>query len=107
MRAYQGAARELARTATGGPRAYADGGMSLACARYIEIQIDSRRASLYCRPMRRIYCFVALIAFSTAALGQGQFVFNNRVPPDVNARFQLCTDAPGVSSIAGDAYTVQ
>jgi hypothetical protein len=57
--------------------------------------------------MRGIHFFIALIAFSTAALGQGQFVFNNRVPPDIDARFRFCTDAPGVSSLAGDAYTVQ
>jgi len=43
-----------------------------------------------------------------AALGQGQFVFNNRVPPDINARFMLCTDTLGTSSIGSDGpYTIQ
>lgn len=40
---------------------------------------------------------------SIAAYGQGQFVFNNRVPPDVNAKIQLA-DGTG---LAGTAYTVQ
>src|SRR5215831_8072836 len=47
------------------------------------------------------------ITFSViAAYGQGQFVFNNRVVPDVNARFVLATDPPGTSSV-GTNFQVQ
>lgn len=45
---------------------------------------------------------------SIAAYGQGQFVFNNRIPPDINARFQLETEkGTTASSLSGTAYTVQ
>jgi len=46
---------------------------------------------------------VAALMVSIAAYGQGQFVFNNRVPPDINAKFQLA-DGTGLS---GTDYTVQ
>jgi hypothetical protein len=42
---------------------------------------------------------------SVAALGQGQFVFNNRVLPDINARFVAPWDS-GTSSSIGTDYTV-
>lgn len=53
--------------------------------------------------MKKLMIAVAALMVSIAAYGQGQFVFNNRVPPDINAKFQ--TDA-GVA-LAGTAYTVQ
>jgi len=37
-----------------------------------------------------------------AALGQGQFAFNNRVHPDIDARFVLATDPAGTSSVGTD-----
>lgn len=46
---------------------------------------------------------VAALMVSIAAYGQGQFVFNNRIPPDINAKIQL-TDG---TALAGTAYTVQ
>ena len=57
--------------------------------------------------MKAVVLALAVIASaSVAALGQGQFVFNNRVPPDINARFVLWTDPPGTSSVGTD-YSVQ
>jgi len=51
---------------------------------------------------------VAALMVSIAAYGQGQFVFNNRVPPDINARMFLAGEEGGTtSSLAGNAYTVQ
>jgi hypothetical protein len=49
-----------------------------------------------------------LVSTSLAAFGQGQFAFNNRVPPDINARFIAYTDPPSgaVSSIGSD-YRVE
>jgi len=49
----------------------------------------------------------AALMVSIAAYGQGQFVFNNRIPPDINAKFQLSSDVGTASSLAGNAYTVQ
>jgi hypothetical protein len=49
----------------------------------------------------------ALLLAPVTATGQGQFVFDNRALPDVNARFVLCTDPPGTSSVSGDQYHVQ
>jgi hypothetical protein len=47
------------------------------------------------------------ITFSViAAYGQGQFVFNNHVVPDVDARFVVATDPPGNSSV-GTNFQVQ
>jgi MYXO-CTERM domain-containing protein len=57
--------------------------------------------------MKKLMIAVAALMVSIAAYGQGQFVFNNRVPPDINARFQLQSDASGTSSLAGNAYLVQ
>jgi len=43
-----------------------------------------------------------------AALGQGQFAFNNRVLPDINARFVLDSDTGTISSVGTDGpYQVQ
>lgn len=47
---------------------------------------------------------VATLFTSVAVLGQGEFIFNNRAGfVDVNARFVLATDPPGVvrKSIGG------
>src|SRR5690349_24483194 len=52
-----------------------------------------------------VVLFLASAFGSIAAFGQGQFVFNNRVLPDINARFVLTCDPPGTSSIGTD-YTV-
>jgi len=56
--------------------------------------------------MKKLIIAVAALMVSIAAYGQGQFVFNNRVLPDVNARFVANTDTGTVSSIGTD-YTVQ
>jgi len=55
--------------------------------------------------MKKLIIAVAALMVSIAAYGQGQFVFNNRVLPDINARFVASTDAAGVSSIGTD-YSV-
>jgi len=49
----------------------------------------------------------AALMVSIAAYGQGQFIFNNRLGTEVNAKFQLTTDTGTTSSLAGNAYTVQ
>jgi hypothetical protein len=57
--------------------------------------------------MKKLILAVATLMATYAAFGQGQFVFNNRVPPDINARFVLDTDASGSSSVGTDGpYTV-
>jgi MYXO-CTERM domain-containing protein len=53
--------------------------------------------------MKKLMIAVAALMVSIAAYGQGQFVFNNRVPPDINAKF---VDSSG-AGLAGTAYTVQ
>jgi len=57
--------------------------------------------------MKKLMIAVAALMVSVAAYGQGQFVFNNRIPPDINAKFQLSSDVGTASSLAGTAYTVQ
>jgi MYXO-CTERM domain-containing protein len=57
--------------------------------------------------MKKLMIAVAALMVSLSAYGQGQFVFNNRIPPDINARIVLATDAANTSSLAGTAYTVQ
>jgi MYXO-CTERM domain-containing protein len=58
--------------------------------------------------MKKLMIAVAALMVSIAAYGQGQFVFNNRVPPDINARFQLSSEAgTTASSLSGTAFTVQ
>lgn len=56
--------------------------------------------------MKKLIIAVAALMVSIAAYGQGQFVFNNRVLPDINARFVANTDTGTTSSIGTD-YTVQ
>jgi hypothetical protein len=51
--------------------------------------------------------FLLLMFMPVAARAQGQFVFNNRLPPEIDARFVLCTDPPGTSSLQGSEYHVQ
>jgi hypothetical protein len=46
------------------------------------------------------------LATTAVALGQGQFVVNNRIPPHTDARFVLCTDPPGTSSVRGSDFHV-
>jgi len=53
--------------------------------------------------MKKLMIAVAALMVSIAAYGQGQFVFNNRVPPDINAKFVTDTG----TALAGTAYTVQ
>jgi len=53
-----------------------------------------------------VLAFAAIASASVAALGQGQFVFNNHVPPDIDARFVRDSDPPGTSSVGTD-FTVQ
>jgi len=48
----------------------------------------------------------AALMVSIAAYGQGQFVFNNRIGTEVNAKFVLDSDT-AASSLAGTAYLVQ
>jgi len=59
--------------------------------------------------MKKLIIAVAALMVSIAAYGQGQFVFNNRILPDINARFIANTDpAAGTSSSIGSPdYTVQ
>lgn len=45
---------------------------------------------------------VACVAAQIGASGQGQFVFNNRVAREVDARFVLSSDPPGESSVGWD-----
>jgi hypothetical protein len=56
--------------------------------------------------MKKLIIALAALMVSVAAYGQGQFVFNNRIGTEVNARFVLAGDAPGVSSIGSPDYTV-
>jgi len=55
--------------------------------------------------MKKLILAVATVMATYAALGQGQFVFNNRVPPDITARFVLDTDT-GTTSSVGTDYNV-
>lgn len=57
--------------------------------------------------MKKLIIAVAALMVSIAAYGQGQFVFNNRVPPDIDAKINLSTDTGTTSSLAGTGYTVQ
>jgi len=56
--------------------------------------------------MKKLIIAAAALMVTIAAYGQGQFAFNNRVLPDVNARFVANSDASGSSSIGTD-FTVQ
>lgn len=57
--------------------------------------------------MKKLIIALAALMVSVAAYGQGQFVFNNRALPDVDAKFMLISDSGTTSSLAGDAYSVQ
>jgi MYXO-CTERM domain-containing protein len=59
--------------------------------------------------MKKLIITLAALMVSIAAYGQGQFVFNNRIGTEVNARFIGATDpATGTSSSIGSPdYTVQ
>jgi len=55
--------------------------------------------------MKKLILALAALMVSLAAYGQGQFVFNNRVPPDINAKFSLDNGVtPGSDATV---YTVQ
>ena len=58
--------------------------------------------------MKKLIIALAALMVSVAAYGQGQFVFNNRIGTEVNARFILPSDPPtGASSSVGSPdYTV-
>lgn len=53
--------------------------------------------------MKKLMIAVAALMVSISAYGQGQFVFNNRVPPEINAPFQLDNG----TKLSGTDYTVQ
>ena len=58
--------------------------------------------------MKKLIIAVATMLATYAALGQGQFAFNNRVLPDINARFVLDSDTGTISSVGTDGpYQVQ
>jgi hypothetical protein len=57
--------------------------------------------------MKKLIIAAAALIVSLSAYGQGQFVFNNRVPPDIDAKIRLATDTGTSSSLAGNAYLVQ
>lgn len=57
--------------------------------------------------MKKLIIALAALMVSVAAYGQGQFIFNNRSLPAVDAKFLLPTDSGGVSSLAGNAYSVE
>jgi hypothetical protein len=57
--------------------------------------------------MKKLIIALAALTVSVAAYGQGQFVFNNRIGTEVNARFQLAGDATGSSSVGGADWSVQ
>jgi hypothetical protein len=57
--------------------------------------------------MKKLIIALAALMVSIAAYGQGQFVFNNRIGTEVNARFVLATDAAGSSSVGGADWSVQ
>lgn len=57
--------------------------------------------------MKKLIIALAALMVSVAAYGQGQFVFNNRIGTEVNARFVLASDAAGQSSVGSPDYTVQ
>lgn len=59
--------------------------------------------------MKKLIIALAAFMASVAAYGQGQFVFNNRIGTEVQARFILPTDpATGTSSSVGSPdWTVQ
>jgi len=59
--------------------------------------------------MKKLIIALAALSVSVAAYGQGQFVFNNRIGTEVNARFIGPNDPPAgtSSSIGSPDWTVQ
>jgi len=57
--------------------------------------------------MKKLIITLAALMVSFAAYGQGQFNFNNRIGTEVNARFQLASDAAGTSSIGTPDWSIQ
>jgi hypothetical protein len=57
--------------------------------------------------MKKLIIALAALMVSVAAYGQGQFVFNNRIGTEVNARFVGAGDPAGTSSIGSPDWTVQ
>lgn len=56
--------------------------------------------------MKKLIIALAALMVSVAAYGQGQFVFNNRIGTEVNARFVLPGDAAGTSNVGSPDWTV-
>lgn len=56
--------------------------------------------------MKKLIIALAALMVSIAAYGQGQFVFNNRIGTEVNARFVAAGETTS-SSIGSPDYTVQ
>jgi hypothetical protein len=46
--------------------------------------------------------FLAALLAPVTVVGQGQFMFDNHMLPDIDARFRLSCDPPGYSSIGND-----
>jgi len=57
--------------------------------------------------MKKLILALAALTITAAAYGQGQFVFNNRIGSEVNARFVLPGDPTGQSGVGSPDYTVQ
>jgi len=57
--------------------------------------------------MKKLIITLAALMVSIAAYGQGQFVFNNRIGTEVNARFVGPSDPANSSTIGSPDYTVQ
>jgi len=57
--------------------------------------------------MKKLIITLAALTVSIAAYGQGQFNFNNRIPPGIDARFVLSSDAAGTSSIGTPDWSIQ
>jgi hypothetical protein len=57
--------------------------------------------------MKKLIIALAALMVSVAAYGQGQFVFNNRIGTEVNARFAMAGDPTGTSTIGSPDWTVQ
>jgi hypothetical protein len=56
--------------------------------------------------MKKLIIAMAALMVSVAAYGQGQFVFNNRIGTEVNARFVLPGETT-TSSVGGEGWSVQ
>src|SRR4051812_32482285 len=54
-----------------------------------------------------VLLFAVTVMSSVVAVGFGEFIFTNRQLPENDARFVLCTDAPGTSSVSGSGFHVQ